>query len=194
MEESTERDGNSPDSNAKARESGELDKILEATLQDTPKEKRREIVDLLHRSMERYYSGPLPPPEMLREYEEVLPNAAERIMTMAEAEQGHRHRWEKQALSIENRASAISIAGGVIIALTLVAGAFWSVHLGQRWIAALFLGGPAIALVANLLNARRLVGNENSRHLPGPTGNTPNHSGTATAERRDSKRARRRKR
>ena len=33
------------------------------------------------------FSGPLPPPELLKQYDEVVPGAAERIISMAEAEQ-----------------------------------------------------------------------------------------------------------
>lgn len=38
------------------------------------------------------FSGPLPPPEVLRGYNDVLPGAAERIFTMAEAQAEHRRR------------------------------------------------------------------------------------------------------
>ena len=37
------------------------------------------------------YTGPIPPPTALREYDAILPGAAERIMTLAEAEAKHRH-------------------------------------------------------------------------------------------------------
>jgi len=37
------------------------------------------------------YSGPLPPPSMFAAYKEVLDDAPERIMVLAEKEQDHRH-------------------------------------------------------------------------------------------------------
>ena len=40
------------------------------------------------------YSGPLPPAEALLRYEQVHPGLAERIVSMAEREQKHRHRVE----------------------------------------------------------------------------------------------------
>ena len=49
--------------------------------------------------MER--SGPLPLPSELREYEAILPGAAERIFTMAENEQSHRIRRENKELDLE---------------------------------------------------------------------------------------------
>lgn len=37
------------------------------------------------------YSGPLPLPQHYAQYEEILPGAADRILSMAEKEQSHRH-------------------------------------------------------------------------------------------------------
>lgn len=37
------------------------------------------------------FKGPLPPPALNKEYENVLPGSADRIMLMAESEQQHRH-------------------------------------------------------------------------------------------------------
>ena len=43
---------------------------------------------IVHAQME--FSGPLPHPQTLRQYDEVLPGAAERILRMAEKQQDHR--------------------------------------------------------------------------------------------------------
>lgn len=45
------------------------------------------------------FSGPLPPPSILGEYNNVLEGSAERIMSLAEKEQQHRHYIEKKALN-----------------------------------------------------------------------------------------------
>ena len=37
------------------------------------------------------FSGPLPPPEILKKYDEIIPNGAERLMRMAEREQEMEH-------------------------------------------------------------------------------------------------------
>lgn len=44
------------------------------------------------------FSGPLPLPSSFREYDEILPGSAERILRMAEEEQAGRHEWDKAAL------------------------------------------------------------------------------------------------
>jgi len=45
------------------------------------------------------FSGPIPPPAVLREYNLILPDAANRIIKMAEDEAGHRRRIEYKALT-----------------------------------------------------------------------------------------------
>jgi uncharacterized membrane protein len=44
------------------------------------------------------YQGPLPHPEILAGYDNVLPGAADRIITMAEKNQGHRHALEAKVI------------------------------------------------------------------------------------------------
>jgi uncharacterized membrane protein len=45
---------------------------------------------------QRFYTGPIPEPEALAEYERINSGLANRIVTMAEKEQGHRHRIENR--------------------------------------------------------------------------------------------------
>jgi uncharacterized membrane protein len=45
--------------------------------------------------------GPLPPPELLRGYEQICPGGADRIIKMAEVEGDHRRRMEKTALDAQ---------------------------------------------------------------------------------------------
>lgn len=47
------------------------------------------------------FSGPLPPPDVLERYNQVTPEAANRIITMAEQETGHRRNMEQIIVSNE---------------------------------------------------------------------------------------------
>jgi uncharacterized membrane protein len=61
--------------------------------------------ELLRKSYSMAWEGPLPPPEIIRQYNEIIPNGADRIMKMAEAEQSHRHTVDQKvvnSLSDEN--------------------------------------------------------------------------------------------
>lgn len=45
------------------------------------------------------FRGPLPPPLMLREYNDIVDNGAERIMARSEKEQEHRHKMQAQTVT-----------------------------------------------------------------------------------------------
>ena len=44
------------------------------------------------------FSGPLPPPDVLEKYNQVAPEAANRIIAMAEQETGHRRDMERMII------------------------------------------------------------------------------------------------
>lgn len=48
-----------------------------------------------------HYSGPLPSPDYFRQYNEILPGAAERILLMAERQSDHRRLMQQKALDAE---------------------------------------------------------------------------------------------
>jgi uncharacterized membrane protein len=45
-----------------------------------------------------FFSGPVPPPEFLARYNDVVPNGAERLLAMAERQSAHRESLETKAL------------------------------------------------------------------------------------------------
>ncbi len=49
------------------------------------------------------FSGPLPHPDLLRHYNEILPGVAERIFSMAEAEAEHQHAMESVPLQYTSK-------------------------------------------------------------------------------------------
>ncbi|HBL8964127.1 DUF2335 domain-containing protein [Enterobacter hormaechei] len=46
-----------------------------------------------------FFRGPLPPPTMLREYNDIVANGAERIMARSEKEQAHRHQMQDKTVT-----------------------------------------------------------------------------------------------
>lgn len=85
------------------------------------------------------WSGPLPPPEALARFDQIIPNGAERILHMSEQEQAHRLENEKAALeaniqsSREAQAQAKSgqLAGALVSVLAIVsavASAWFGAH------------------------------------------------------------------
>jgi len=61
-----------------------------------PKIERREVTAEINLAS---FSGPLPPPAQLFQYNEAIPNGAERIMAMAERQSAHRERLETRVVN-----------------------------------------------------------------------------------------------
>lgn len=67
------------------------------------------------------YSGPLPSPEMLQQYEDLQPGLADRIVTMAEKEQGNRHKVQQRILGIASRGQWFGLVLGLATLFTAAA-------------------------------------------------------------------------
>ena len=75
----------------------QMEKILnDESIPETKREELKQIFASL--SVQERFSGPLPPPEALGRYNNVLKNGAERIMQMAETQSKHRIALEKHAV------------------------------------------------------------------------------------------------
>lgn len=110
-----------------------------------PEERRRDLVEVLAVStrIEQTFSGPLPAPADFEHYNKVLPDAAHRIVAMAEKEQ--QIRADGQAGMLANDRRRINGATGIGLALIGVAGL------------ATWLGQPVIALPLGLVGTVTVV-------------------------------------
>lgn len=70
------------------------------------------------------WSGPLPPPAALQHFNDIIPNGAERIMSMVEQEQIHRMSYESARLKGEISGSLRGhVIGGAITILAILVAA-----------------------------------------------------------------------
>lgn len=82
-------------------------------------ENRKEKRILLGAMMEKSsYSGPLPKPSDFAAYKETLPNAPERIMSMAEKEQAHRQEIETDIVRKTGRENLLGQILAFLLALS----------------------------------------------------------------------------
>ena len=110
----------------------------------------REII-----AISRTSSGPLPPPEILVQYNEIIPDGAERIMQMAERQQAHRHNMEKHVIFEEVKQSGRGQIFGLVISLVTVISATSCIYLGHEWPGAILGVGGLTGLVALFLQGRK---------------------------------------
>lgn len=103
---------------------------------------------------ERYWSGALPRPEDFGRYAEIVPDAPERILKMAEREQEHRINLESQIVPANNAAGARGQwlgAGISVLAMILAVGV---VLLNGPWqVAVALLGVPVLSVARSLVTA-----------------------------------------
>jgi uncharacterized membrane protein len=71
------------------------------------------------------FSGPLPPPETLAEYDQISPGFANRIITMAEKEQVHRHMQDELRWPVQRKLLSRGQVFAFILSLSIVAGGIW---------------------------------------------------------------------
>lgn len=114
---------------------------------------RQEIVSYVH-AVAEYYSGPLPHPEHLEHFDRVLPGAADRILTMAEREQSHRHTWEQRELRSSILTERMGLFGGVLVAIGLIVGAVVCAVYGQTVIGGALVAASAVSMVPSIIKGR----------------------------------------
>jgi uncharacterized membrane protein len=103
----------------------------------------------------RRWNGPLPPPAILDQFEQVIPGSAERILQMAEKEQAHRLAREEKESAADIRDSSRGQTLGGIVALSAILGAVANSVLGGPWQASVALVGiPILGAVQAFIRGR----------------------------------------
>jgi uncharacterized membrane protein len=77
------------------------------------------------------FAGPLPPPEVLERYNQILTGAAERIIAMAESQSSHRRELEKKVVNGNVFSQNAGMFLGFIIAMTAIIGGIWLASKGM---------------------------------------------------------------
>lgn len=102
------------------------------------------------------YQGPLPPPEQFLLYNDGVPDGCERLMRMAESEQAHRQKLEREMVAHNKILSMGGLVCGFIIGVTAIGGATACIILGQGWPGTVFGGVGLFALVRVFITGTRL--------------------------------------
>ncbi len=135
---------------------------------DTPATAEQAEV-LQHQLLGQIYHGPIPPPEILKEYNQITPGAADRIISMAEQEIAHRHEMdhkifevEKEGLKAEAFDSRMGQVFGLIIGMaTVFCGAYTAVH-GAQWAGGFIGTSGVVGLVSVFVLGRKEYKNKDT--------------------------------
>lgn len=112
---------------------------------------------------EQQYLGPIPPPEILNGFEQIVPGAAERILAMAEENGKHQREMEKKALAVAFRTVLIGQIFGLVIGVLAFVTCIIALYLGSENTAMTIGGVTVTGLVAVFVTGRlRKPKNSNS--------------------------------
>jgi uncharacterized membrane protein len=110
-----------------------------------------------HNSIEvrETFSGPIPHPTTLEEYEKIVPGAAERIIAMAESDMEHQQEMDREALRIAES----QVKRGQVSAFWLTIIAFgvciFALMTGSEIAASVIAGTTIVALVTAFVVGRK---------------------------------------
>lgn len=79
-----------------------------------------------------FFSGPLPPPDVLRGYEDACPGAAERILAMAEKQADHRRAMETRNQTQGGRREWLGMILGFLVAMSAIGGGVYLIRHGSQ--------------------------------------------------------------
>ena len=97
------------------------------------------------------WKGPLPPPEVLRSFEEIVPGAAGRILDMAERQSDHRIQMEKTAIVGDSRRSYLGLAAAFILSSAIIGGGIYLIINDHDWAGVSLIGLDVVGLAAVFL-------------------------------------------
>lgn len=107
---------------------------VEKVLASIDPDKRNVIVSAMV-EMRQTFSGPLPRPADFKAYKEVLSNAPERILLMAEKQQQHRIDSEERIIKADIRESIFGQVFAVLLVVLFLAAAVYLGINGHDWLA-----------------------------------------------------------
>ncbi|MEO5916523.1 MAG: DUF2335 domain-containing protein [Luteolibacter sp.] len=92
------------------------------------------------------YSGPIPSPEMLGGFNDVMENGADRVMRMAEAQSAHRISIEAKTVASQNRQGECGQIFAMISVLALIAAGVWTTLEGHAGVGATVFGTTIVGV------------------------------------------------
>nr|WP_301301891.1 DUF2335 domain-containing protein [Methylorubrum extorquens] len=96
----------------------------------------------------------MPPPAVIEEFRELVPDAPERIFRQWEGESEHRRAYEKTALEASIRRDLIGQLSATLFALSALAVAVFALWMGEPWVAGVIGGGTIASVVGAFLYRR----------------------------------------
>lgn len=79
------------------------------------------------------FTGILPPPQILEEYERILPGTTERFLALAERQAAHRMYLEKRLVESEIARANWGLVAGFLVTMAFGGISGWLINGGHQW-------------------------------------------------------------
>jgi uncharacterized membrane protein len=101
------------------------------------------------------FISPLPDPNVLARYNEIVPGSAERIIKMTEEQSAHRQRLENKTVTGQTVESNRGQWIAAVISVLFLVGSVWVTREGHDWVGAVLGGGTVVGLVTAFVGSKR---------------------------------------
>jgi uncharacterized membrane protein len=85
---------------------------------------------------------------MLKQYDDVFPGLAERIVKMAESQVAHRQELEKIAVRGDSQRAFLGLLAGFVVIMSITGGGIYLIASGHGWVGASLIGMGNAGLVS----------------------------------------------
>lgn len=125
-------------------------------IEKQPTDVREEVTDKLiaQRVESMSYSGPIPHPRLLKEFDDSIPNGADRIMKMAEQQSKHRMDLETRVVKANNRDSFLGVIFAGVVAIIIVIGSMLLIYSDKNIQGLGILLASAVAYIGVFLKSK----------------------------------------
>jgi len=138
----------------KAEIERELNRKDPAILRGLSADKREKLIETVAFSITKEHRGPLPSPQTLNEYNQVIPGLADRMITSYEKQVDHRISLENKAVTSQIAQSARGQWFALIIGIFALSCSTFTIYQGHEWPGAVIGVGGITSLVVAFLKGK----------------------------------------
>jgi uncharacterized membrane protein len=138
-----------------AKKSAALQKTDDSSLADKDKTDKPNGTTMIRAERRESFSGPIPHPDILARYADIIPNGADRILRMAEQQESHRQHLEKVVVESGAKRSSLGMFLGFILTLVLGVGGIFLIAMGKQVDGLAVIFTPWAGLAAVFVYAQR---------------------------------------
>lgn len=81
------------------------------------------VKEVVVKAIREEFSGPIPHPDIMKKYEDILPGATDRIIAMAEIQASHRQAMERKMIEAESRDGLLGVVFAFLLGIGCLAAA-----------------------------------------------------------------------